>query len=450
MSSRIFKPRHIEKQHTSKRSQLLKNGSPWFADNRVSSANQQTLQRMADNRELASPQSEVIQCMYVRDGFRYTDDDSMAVRDQADVQEFYATPERVQEANHTLEDKGSQFRLRPQAAENGYRRVTAQAQGEGEQPHGADLEYSPLCNEISAGVMGGGGNRRELTTGMDIAEASNTGVDMAAMLSNFDAADPDAALAAVEARRAATATRPQQRQNVAHTIIRVNVDGWRRGVRQPKLDAMRQPIGQIVLASAGNMRFHFREPINSRYWQLVARDPVAAIADLEADPIVHEQSSDIEQLEEVQLAVGPLDLTAQGDADRADIQAYEALDGEDYITAIDGIKANEYANPGIGDAFAVFPMNPINGPALGFPYHWAGVIAKAGDDSVTFENYAGRGANQHYFQMYGQTTKMVNAEGEEGVPTAEQRYGTTFHKEWEGSFPDTHHVTIGVENAPQE
>ncbi len=450
MRASTSKSRNFSNHLNSTSRQLLEADSPYlFNDNRASTSNQQMIQQIADNRKFTSAQSNVMQCMYIRNGFRYTDDDSMAVQNQANVQEFYATPERVQEANGVLEEKGSQFRLRSQAAENGFRKVTAQAQGDGEQPHGAGLEFSPLCNEISAGVMGGGGNRRELTTGMDIAEASNIGVDMASMLSHFDTEDPNAALAAVEARRAATAPRPQQRQNITHTIIRVNVDGWRQGVRQPKLDAMRQPIGQLVLASEGNMRFHFLEPVNSRYWQLVARDPAAAITDLEENPIIEEQSSGIVQHEEIQLAVGPLDLTEQGDADRADIEAYRSLEEDDYISAIDGIKANEYANPGIGDAFAVFPMNPINGPALGFPYHWGGVIAKADNDAVTLENYTGRGANEHYFQMYGETTKMVNAEGAENNPTREQRWGTTFHNEWAGSFPDTVHVTIGVENAPE-
>lgn len=114
-------------------------------------------------------------------------------------------------------------------------------------------------------------------------------------------------------------------------------------------------------------------------------------------------------------------------------QEFEKLEGtlvEEYVSKLpqsehilEREQINQYARPGVGEAFMIGTLgNPTNRNggvaqvldlesgeerALGWGFHFAGVVAVSGNDRVTLENYA-RGDDRRddadprwYFQMYG-------------------------------------------------
>lgn len=109
----------------------------------------------------------------------------------------------------------------------------------------------------------------------------------------------------------------------------------------------------------------------------------------------------------------------------ADLENYQA---QQYVLNRDNEEvrrrqANQYAQPGVGDAFMIASIGPGTPQANGqtriwdivsgqnrdvnWRYHFAGVVARSGNDRITLENYArgdDRVANadpRWYFQMYG-------------------------------------------------
>ena len=116
---------------------------------------------------------------------------------------------------------------------------------------------------------------------------------------------------------------------------------------------------------------------------------------------------------------------------------YDELGTENVDKAASELGLNEHADPDIGQAFGIFA-----GGESTFPYHWAGVVAKAGSDSVTLENYAGddRKGTDCYFALYGPLTNT--SMGEDGLKREEtsekERRSTTFHGHW--STNDFHGV----------
>lgn len=70
---------------------------------------------------------------------------------------------------------------------------------------------------------------------------------------------------------------------------------------------------------------------------------------------------------------------------------------------------NEYAAPGVGEAFTARRDDALS--SAGFNFHWAGVIMEAGPDRVTFENFAKPGTDydtkdeEWFFQTYGPASK---------------------------------------------
>lgn len=70
---------------------------------------------------------------------------------------------------------------------------------------------------------------------------------------------------------------------------------------------------------------------------------------------------------------------------------------------------NEYAAPGVGEAFTARRDDALT--TANFNFHWAGVIMVAGHDRVTFENFAKPGTTydtkdeKWYFQTYGPAGK---------------------------------------------
>jgi len=88
--------------------------------------------------------------------------------------------------------------------------------------------------------------------------------------------------------------------------------------------------------------------------------------------------------------------------------AYNALSGVDKDAFDKKYGINQYAAPGVGEAFTRRRDDMLGGS--GFNFHWGGVIMVAGGDRVTFENYTkGKGYKAKdedwYFSTYGPPTK---------------------------------------------
>lgn len=97
--------------------------------------------------------------------------------------------------------------------------------------------------------------------------------------------------------------------------------------------------------------------------------------------------------------------------------AYNALSAADKDAFDKRHGINEYAAPGVGEAFTRRRDDMLGG--TGFNFHWGGVVMVAGGDRVTFENYTkGRGYTakdeKWYFATYGPPTKP----------------GQTWHERW--------------------
>jgi hypothetical protein len=86
------------------------------------------------------------------------------------------------------------------------------------------------------------------------------------------------------------------------------------------------------------------------------------------------------------------------------LKRVEQSDDRDDVLEASGL--NEYASPEVGEAYQVKYLQRINGD---WNYHWAGVVARDGEDSVTLENFtrdervvSGRFHDARwYFEMYG-------------------------------------------------
>lgn len=111
------------------------------------------------------------------------------------------------------------------------------------------------------------------------------------------------------------------------------------------------------------------------------------------------------------------------------------------------LKLNKFADPGIGETFFIAHVGITNNQgqisdiasqrsfAPKWPYHFATVVAKSGNDTVTLENYA-RAAEgsppsatdpRWYFQMYGQNP------------------GQSFHEAWEATGEFANPVTMTMQ-----
>lgn len=128
---------------------------------------------------------------------------------------------------------------------------------------------------------------------------------------------------------------------------------------------------------------------------------------------------------------------------------------------------NQHAAPGVGGAFAISSVGQMNedGQILRVsddewqapeaPYHWAGVVAKSGDDVITFENYArgpGEGMGDQdprgYFAMYGPAREVDVRDDdsiEEQETTPEERARGTFHGTWAKGYPNP--ITVAYERS---
>jgi hypothetical protein len=119
---------------------------------------------------------------------------------------------------------------------------------------------------------------------------------------------------------------------------------------------------------------------------------------------------------------------------------------------------DEYAQPGVGEAFMIIHKKD-KAADQNFPYHFAAVVAKSGEDSVTLENYARAKHEDHpeslsnrmYFQMYGPKREVDVAEGQvrkqrgEGTPDeqeAREYAAGSFHGRWKGLFSAPSTVTL--------
>lgn len=111
------------------------------------------------------------------------------------------------------------------------------------------------------------------------------------------------------------------------------------------------------------------------------------------------------------------------------------------------LKLNKFADPGIGEAFFISHVGTTNNQGQIFdiasqqpvvpkwPYHFATVVVKSGNDAITLENYAraAEGSDpsaadpRWYFQMYGQNP------------------GQSFHEAWEATGEFANPVTMAMQ-----
>ena len=121
------------------------------------------------------------------------------------------------------------------------------------------------------------------------------------------------------------------------------------------------------------------------------------------------------------------------------------------------LKINEYASPEVGGAFAIAPVGEkdqdgdiydVHGKkwrSPSAPYHWAGVVAKSGNDVVTLENFS-RGSEmgsddpRNYFAMYGRKREVEVGDDDKlsaKKPDDENSWEEgTFHGKWKGTYPN--------------
>lgn len=136
------------------------------------------------------------------------------------------------------------------------------------------------------------------------------------------------------------------------------------------------------------------------------------------------------------------------------IDTINNLTGSELETALSELGLNEHAKLGIGQAFGVTAATKSTTPKMRFPYHWAGVIAKSGQDVATMENYArGEGATvdddgRWYLQLYGPLRKVdVSKTGDVAEDrSVDPNYwkAGTFHGRWKGEFGGGGAVPITV------
>jgi hypothetical protein len=98
------------------------------------------------------------------------------------------------------------------------------------------------------------------------------------------------------------------------------------------------------------------------------------------------------------------------------------------------IGVNEYARPGVGEAFTIVRRNEPSQKE--WAYHWAAVIMAPGEDRVTFENAAETSEynaknEKWYIETYGPPTKL----------------GQTYHEEWAKYF-GTNPMTLTARTQP--
>ncbi|MCA9515939.1 MAG: hypothetical protein KC635_13430, partial [Myxococcales bacterium] len=394
---------------------------------------------------------------------RVADDGTLAAPAGEDVKHCYATKDQLKASNKVLETNRSQFRL---SAEGGADVTVRSAKNKAVNLHkvvgtapsrnerGDDLTGGPNCNQMGQAVMGKGkvkdkkeAVRQVKGTGMTLTEASSTGLDMMRYTNE---------LAGGSSRKSAekTVTRHNARRESTPQVEKKEPT---RAFRMPyaaDVQNVKTRVGDVLMRWAGENRNTGIYKLEGDHATATVRDDAAgAFADqirhIE-DDMKRDRPRCLASIDDVGAGAptffGEYDTTAQEDEDRDAIDTYDNLDPVAKEKAQKKAGLDVYAAPEVGEAFSIAAVAyPGRDEDVPFPYHWAGVVAKAGADTVTLENYAGRDASGVYFTMYGPQTKVTVGDGSvtkaDDQGTKEDKESTTFHGQWKETFPGVHTVT---------
>lgn len=136
---------------------------------------------------------------------------------------------------------------------------------------------------------------------------------------------------------------------------------------------------------------------------------------------------------------------------RTNILLYMSLHPEHVTEVNRRLHMNEWATPDVSEGYKIFHKG--DGGDSEFPYHYAGVVAKSGLDTITYENYAREvkspnGSDQRmFFQIYG-PKRVVTVNGtrvRRGLNPNEdaELAAGSFHGRWKGIFEAAQTVTVG-------
>lgn len=289
--------------------------------------------------------------------------------------------------------------------------------------------------------------RKVKGTGMSISEASPVGMDLFRYLNGKagGASRKDSERSVKELNQTRRDTPLPQRQVTAHIFEVSAVEG-----------AERSRMGDIAMAWTNEHRNRGRFVMQGSDFKLTVHpDKVATVAaELRAleERFRNGRAGVIADIQDTgrteDVWFGDLDTSERDDEDEQVLDDYDNLEEGDRDRALRKTHLNEYASPEVGEAFGIQAVAK-RGEQSPFPYHWAGVVAKAGGDTTTLENYAGREANEVYFTMYGTKTQVEvqqdSVSRSEDQGTEEDKKSTTFHKQWEREFqqgqPGLHTIT---------
>lgn len=396
---------------------------------------------------------------------RVSDDGTLAAPAGEDVKWFYATKDHIKSSNKILEGAKSQFRLQ---GDGGAYKVRSSKNKEvllqkviGTAPSrnevGPNLSGGPNCNQMAGAVMGNGkvdtkkksAMRSIKNTTMAFNEASTPGLDLMRMTSDIaNGGSTKGAEKRATAFNEERASRDQVQEEEEAAVFEVkfaDVEGARGRVNDclMRWNGENRNQGRFnsgatsarVEVHKANKRATFEQELRHIEDDMRTKNDVRR-------PDCIESITDTG--ETTRMWFGKLDTSRETQEDNDTIDNYDQLDPVAKDKAHKKLGLNQYAAPEVGEAFGIHAVTKT-GEQSPFPYHWAGVVAKAGSDTVTLENYAGRTVDQVYFTMYGSQTQVtvgpnaVRKADDQG--SQQDKDSTTFHGQWERTFPNIHTIT---------
>lgn len=413
---------------------------------------------------------------------RVSNDGRMAMEDcdllgsQAKV--MYVSPGLIAESNEMLASTHSQFILsraggtlrvpNREGAMSDLVRVVAARAASPETQRGRDLTGPVRCNEMAAQVTG------QADSSMDAKLGSGTSMKMGDDFGNRMASYITAYSDSLEQSRVHNQTaffkRGQKKissraKEAAETAsgFEYQVEDVVRQVPSRVIHVAQTNIGRFeAIKKAKETQLNFRwtnqVDIEGQKYQkffalLIGEDP-----ETEADLLTAEPFAGIVE----RISVG---ANQSYNERRTNLQSkqtqiaddYGNLDAHQMNVAEQRLGVNDYASPDVGEAYMITSAGPVVGGQIhdvrkdtdmvaSFPYHWGGVIAKSGSDTVTLENYArkdedgtkpdtGAEDGRAYFQMYG-------------APSHLEAGSESFHEVWSRFFANP--VTAAFKNTEKE
>ena len=371
------------------------------------------------------------------DGLKVSDDGSLAA--MTGEQWFLASAPRMAEANEVLARVGSKFTLgslgtQPLVSLDNVPTTVHKVEARQAAEPAQKADNREACNEMAQDVVGAKQMGVAPTLGIERQEISAMGLDVGAYLSAYTAAPTDqteTAQRAVDDRHDGLRSGAKQRKTV---------NGWFKSLRLAKgaaFSTVQAKLTDLCKASGGVL-----ELVNSvGVDELHVRTTDKAKAEQILEPLDRDLKSTKWQSFTFD---GGVDDSVQTRLDAQAEKGFNSIKPPALAKAEKELRLDAYAEPSIGSAYGVFPVSAKK--TAGFPYHWAGVVAKAGADTVTFESYAGRGENKSYFNLYGPLTRSHEDGGKiVADPTLDKdRTSTSFHEFWQRQFKDATVVTVAL------